>query len=75
MTLVADRKKKTDAKSGRKSDPHRGVQIPLRLPDSRLVDALDEYAEQIRRSRNMAIVLLLEEAMKTAGLWPPPDPN
>jgi hypothetical protein len=35
---------------------------------------LTKYAEQTRRSRNLAIAVILEEAMQKAGLWPPsPD--
>ncbi len=43
----------------------------VRLPDSRLAVVLDEYARRTRRSRNLAIVVLLEEAMQREGLWPP----
>ena len=45
--------------------------ILIRLPDPRLAAVLEEYATQTRRSRNLAIVVLLEDAMKEAGLWPP----
>lgn len=56
----------------KKPDPHRGVQIPFRVDDPRLIEQLDLYAEEVRRSRNMAIILLLEEILKQKGYWPPP---
>jgi hypothetical protein len=46
---------------------------PFRPEDKRLLLALDIYAKRIRRSRNMAMNLLLEEAMQREGLWPPPE--
>jgi hypothetical protein len=58
----------------KKEDAHKGTQIPFRVDDDRLVEALEAYAARIRRSRNMAIVLLLEEALKAHDLWPPPTP-
>ncbi len=66
-------KKKTDKKaaSGKQSDAHKGMQVPFRVDDPRLVEALDDYAESIRRSRNMTIILLLEQALETVGYWPP----
>ena len=45
--------------------------MPFRVEDVRLVEALDRYADSVRRSRNMAIVLLLEQALTEAGFWPP----
>lgn len=47
-------------------------QTPLRVPDVRLLEALDVYAKRVKRSRNMAIVFLLEQAMTAEQLWPPP---
>lgn len=47
------------------------TQHSLRVDDGRLLEALDVYAKRIRRSRNMAIQLLLEKAMEQEGLWPP----
>jgi hypothetical protein len=53
------------------TDPHKDQQINLRLhPD--LLAAVDRYADKQRRSRNMAIVLAIEEVLARAGLWPPP---
>jgi hypothetical protein len=49
----------------------RYFQIPFRVEDEQLVAALDNYAKSVRRSRNMAIVILLEEALALHGFWPP----
>jgi hypothetical protein len=52
------------------------LSTPFRPDDPRLLDVLDVYAQRIRRSRNMAMNLLLEAAMEREGLWPPPaDPS
>jgi hypothetical protein len=67
MPAVARPKKPTDR--------HKTLQIPLRLPDPRLADALDELARRAHRSRNMHIIHLLEEAARSAGLWPPQEPE
>lgn len=61
-----------------KKKPHpepepQSATTPFRPPDARLIVQLDEYARRIRRSRNMAMVILLEEALGREGLWPPPD--
>lgn len=53
-------------------DRHKSPMTPFRADDPRLIAALDDYAESIRRSRNMAINLLLEEILKEKGFWPPP---
>jgi hypothetical protein len=62
-----------------KPDAHQGAQIPFRVADERLVEALDAFAKSERRSRNMAIIILLEEALKARGFWPwpvsPTDPD
>jgi hypothetical protein len=63
-------KKKSVPSGDKQAEP---TVFPLRLPDSRLADALDEHARRSKRSRNMAIVVILEEAMRSAGLWPPND--
>jgi hypothetical protein len=55
-----------------KKNAHKGIQVPFRVEDALLVKALDDYADSVRRSRNMAIILLLEEALKQKGFWPPP---
>ncbi len=66
MAAMAKKKPKTDQPT---PEPGR---TPLRVDDKRLFDSLDAYARRLRRSRNMAIQLLLEEAMTREGLWPPP---
>jgi hypothetical protein len=52
------------------------LQFSLRFPDKRLAEAVDEWADRNRAqpSRNRAIIMLLEDAMMAAGLWPPPTP-
>lgn len=55
-------------------DRHKGLQVPFRVDDPRLVAALDKYADRTRRSRNMAIIVLLEDALRAENLWPPVDP-
>lgn len=45
------------------------VQFPVRLERPLLV-ALDRHAKQSRRSRNMAITLLVEDTLRALGLWP-----
>ncbi len=73
--------KKKSSKSGTpksetpKGDAHKGTQVPFRVDDLRLVEALDAYAESERRSRNMAIIILLEDALKAVGFWPWPRPS
>jgi hypothetical protein len=59
------------AKKKKRANSHKGLQVPFRVDDPRLVAALDDYAASIRRSRNMAIVLLLEDALSRIGRWPP----
>jgi hypothetical protein len=50
------------------------INILLRGLDPSLVEALDQHAKRNRRSRNVSIILLLEEAMQKQGLWKPsPD--
>ena len=44
----------------------------LRVEDRRMLDALGSLAKRQRRSGNMALQVLLEDALKEAGLWPPP---
>jgi hypothetical protein len=53
----------------------KATSTPFRPEDVRLFDALDAYAKSIRRSRNMAMNLLLEAAMEKEGLWPPAEPS
>jgi hypothetical protein len=47
------------------------AQTPFRC-DPALMDAIDAYAQDNRRSRNLAMVILLEQALKAVGYWPPP---
>jgi hypothetical protein len=73
-------KKKTDKKtdrtaSGKRPNAHKGTQVPFRVDDPRLVEALDAYAASIRRSRNMTIIILLEQGLEQVGHWPPQRPS
>lgn len=43
----------------------------LRIPDKRLVEALDAISRQDRRSRNNTILIALEQFAASRGLWPP----
>jgi len=45
-------------------------QFPLRIRDANLIAAVDLYAKSVRRSRTMAVVLLLETALEKEGFWP-----
>jgi hypothetical protein len=47
----------------------------LRVPDDRLLDALEQFAAKMRRSQNVSLLIILEEAMTAAGLWPPTPPT
>lgn len=49
----------------------KGIQIPFKGDDLRLIDPLETYSSRVRRNRDMAIILLLEEALKVNGLLPP----
>ncbi len=42
----------------------------LRPPDPALLKAIKAYSKRERRSMNMAIVMLLEQALAAHGLWP-----
>lgn len=71
MAVMAAPKPKTDESS---KEPVPG-RTPLRVDDARLLDALDTFAKRQRRSRNMALQIILEEKMEAEGLWPPPRPH
>jgi hypothetical protein len=45
----------------------------LRVEDKRILDALTVLSKRQRRSRNVAIQIILEEALKHEELWPPAD--
>lgn len=62
MPCMAKKKPKSE------EDPHRGISIGFRADRQALVDTLGRYADQIRRSRNMAMILLLEKALAAEGL-------
>ena len=52
---------------------HRPTAFLLRVADGRVLEALARYASASRRSQNMALVVILEEALREAGLWPPDE--
>ena len=73
--LAVSKKKSTNGQQPKPSQEQPPDSILIRLPDPRLAAVLEEYAQLTRRSRNLAIVVLLEDAMKEAGLWPPGESN
>ncbi len=46
----------------------------VRPADARLPAAIEAAAKDMRRSKNMAANILLEEALKERGFWPPTPP-
>ena len=46
-------------------------ELSVRLPDKRLAFALDQIAKAERRSRNTVMVMAIEAALASEGLWPP----
>jgi hypothetical protein len=73
MPVMAKKKAKADTSSEQNmaQDESGPVNILLRGLEPSLVEALDQHAQRTRRSRNVAIILLLEEAMQKQGLWSP----
>lgn len=67
------RKANGSGEKTRKDDAHRWVQVPFRVDDWRLIEAVEAYGKQLRHKRNMAIILLLEEVLTQKGLWPPKE--
>ncbi len=68
MSAVA--KKKPDPVPPTIEDAEKSAPFLVRLHSVELQDALDEYAKSIRRSRNMAIILILEEKFTALGIYP-----
>jgi hypothetical protein len=52
-------------------DPDERPAMTFRPDRPELFPALDRYAASIRRSRTMAMILLLEEVLTAKGFWPP----
>lgn len=48
-----------------------GVQIALRLLTRSILRIIDAEAKHDRHSRNLMVNILLEEALKARGKWPP----
>ncbi len=46
-------------------------QIIYRPDSQEIVDAIEGQAKKDRRSRNLMIQILLEEALRARGAWPP----
>ncbi len=46
-------------------------QVIFRPETNDLVRAIDAEAKKDRRSRNLTIIILLEEALRARGVWPP----
>jgi hypothetical protein len=55
--------------------PEEAIRILLRVFDERLIEAIDSQATLDRRSRNLMMLILLEEALAARGVWPPPPPD
>ena len=68
FSTMGKKKPPTDASS----DRHKYPLLSLR-PSDALRAVLVEYARRERRSVSQAIILLLEGALETKGLWPPSD--
>ena len=45
--------------------------ISFRPDDARFGEALNELARQNHRNRTQTIIMILEEKLREAGLWPP----
>ncbi len=58
-------------KPAEEASPDRGPQILFRPYDERIIAALDAFARSVKRSRNNAMLILLEEALRSHGFWPP----
>ncbi len=48
------------------------TQVLFRSDDDRLFATVDIVARSLRQSRNMALNILVEEALAARKLWPPP---
>jgi len=74
MSLVAKRKPKSEPSEPTPDESAGAVTHLLRFPARYgwVLEALDEYAQANERSRNLAAVLLLRDAMIKAGYAPPP---
>ena len=72
-------KKKETAGSSPKQKPWETVpeidELPdsvlVRFDDKKLLQQIHKYMKRIRHYRGMAIIFLLENALKEEGLWPP----
>jgi hypothetical protein len=73
--MKADTMSLTMTKPRKIEPPPEPLPFSLRFPDRRLAEAVDRWRKQnrARPSRNTAIIMLLEDAMAAAGLWPPPQ--
>ncbi len=71
MSAVAKSKPKPDEPKPGEEQP--ALAFPLRFPEKYawVVAALDAVAEEMDQSRNMAIVLLLRDAVAELGHAPP----
>jgi hypothetical protein len=56
----------------RKRGPDEPISFQVRLRDETLLTALEGFARQNRWSRNQALIVLLERALASEGLWHPP---
>jgi hypothetical protein len=74
MPLMTEpkRRPKKGGKPPRKPPQRSGKPLNVWIQDE-LRDALDELLGQTRRSLTAEVSIALEEHLKKAGLWPPPD--
>lgn len=61
------RQRKVKPKAGQSRDK----QLNIRVLDERLPAAIQRYAKATRRSANLAMNYLLENALAKEGFWPP----
>ncbi len=66
MLAIMPKKKKTDLEATQVLNP-----VSFRPDHPGLIDALDVLAKANKRTRNATINLLIETALREAGLWPP----
>ena len=65
------KRKKPDLQQQEHNEAKEG--FPFRFVDRRLREVVQAFADHDRRSLNLAMTILLEEALKARGLWPPPS--
>lgn len=67
-TMLVMAKKKTGGRP--KKIPTEPIQIRVPKP---MAEALEQLAARNYRERTVELVLILEEKLRSLGIWPPPD--